>query len=113
MKQQRTRRYKSIITSKIDNIIDFKAQSFWTTSNITPGTEFMNNLNNKKLNNDITPKGFRMPGWGCNQESAKAIGENYTYTAAHQNINQNIHFGNKVFNEKGHYVYKNPKPYVM
>ena len=47
--------------------------------------------------NDVTPKGFRMPGWGCNQESAKAIGENYTYTAAHQNINQNIHFGNKVF----------------
>ena len=43
------------------------------------------------------PSGFRMPGWGCNQESAKAIGENYTYTAAHQNINQNIHFGNKVF----------------
>ena len=53
-------------------------------------------------------KGFRMPGWGCNQESAKAIGENYTYTAAHQNINQNIHFGNKVFyGEDGIHDYEN------
>ena len=47
MKQQRTRRYKSIITGKIDNIIDCKIQPFWSTSNITPGTEFMNTLSLK------------------------------------------------------------------
>ena len=47
MKQQRTRRYKSIMTGKIDNIIGPELQSFWTTSRITPGTEFMNMLSLK------------------------------------------------------------------
>ena len=47
MKQQRTRRYKSIITSKIDDTLNSKVQSFWTTSTITPGTDFMNMLSLK------------------------------------------------------------------
>ena len=39
------------------------------------------------------PKGFRMPGWGCNHESAKLIGENFKWVAAHNEINFGIDFG--------------------
>ena len=56
--------------------------------------------------NDITPKGFRMRV-GVVTKNQKSIGENYTYTV-HQNINQNIHFGNKVFyGEDGIHNYEN------
>tara|TARA_B100001123_G_scaffold448273_1_gene608611 strand:- start:3660 stop:4340 length:681 start_codon:yes stop_codon:yes gene_type:complete len=41
------------------------------------------------------PKGFRMPGWLCNEESGKAIGENYKYVAIHSHLNDNIDFGTK------------------
>ncbi len=41
MMQQRKRRYLSVLRNKIDNL-DIK----WDTNAITPGTEFMNNLNN-------------------------------------------------------------------
>ena len=41
------------------------------------------------------PKGFRMPGWLCNQESGRAIGERYGYVAIHSNLNDNINFGTK------------------
>ena len=41
------------------------------------------------------PKGFRMPGWLCNGESGKAIGENYEYVAIHSHLNDNINFGTK------------------
>tara|TARA_B100000131_G_scaffold315000_1_gene352715 strand:- start:979 stop:1656 length:678 start_codon:yes stop_codon:yes gene_type:complete len=44
-----------------------------------------------------TPKGFRMPGWGCNQESAKAIGEQFDWVAAHDKINFGLDFGCKTF----------------
>lgn len=39
------------------------------------------------------PKGFRMPGWGCNQESAQAVGLAFDWVAAHDQINRNIDFG--------------------
>ena len=41
------------------------------------------------------PKGFRMPGWLCNQDSGKAIGENYEYVAIHSHLNNDIDFGTK------------------
>ena len=47
----------------------------------------------KQVNN--IPKGFRMPGWLCNDESGKAIGENYEYVAIHSHLNDNINFGTK------------------
>jgi len=43
------------------------------------------------------PKGFRMPGWGCNHESAKAIGEHFDWVAAHDKINFGLDFGCKTF----------------
>lgn len=45
---------------------------------------------------DYIPKGFRMPGWLCNQESGRAIGEKYSYVAIHTHLNNGIHFGTKV-----------------
>ena len=39
------------------------------------------------------PMGFRMPGWLCNQESGRAIGEKYSYVAIHSHLNDNIKFG--------------------
>ena len=42
------------------------------------------------------PHGFRMPGWGCNQESAAAISQKYSYVAAHDQINKHIRFNTKV-----------------
>ena len=48
-------------------------------------------------NVEHTPVGFKMPGWGCNQESANAVSEIFSYVAAHERINQNIHFKTKVF----------------
>ena len=44
---------------------------------------------------DYIPTGFRMPGWLCNQESGRAIGERYGYVAIHSNLNDNINFGTK------------------
>jgi len=44
---------------------------------------------------DYTPKGFRMPGWLCNQESGRAIGEKYSYVAIHSHLNDNVNFGTK------------------
>ena len=41
------------------------------------------------------PSGFRMPGWLCNEESGRAIGENYKYVAIHPHLNDNINFGTK------------------
>jgi len=41
------------------------------------------------------PSGFRMPGWLCNEESGKAIGENYEYVAIHPHLNNHINFGTK------------------
>tara|TARA_E500000331_G_C17110768_1_gene649537 strand:- start:191 stop:862 length:672 start_codon:yes stop_codon:yes gene_type:complete len=41
------------------------------------------------------PKGFRMPGWLCNDGSGRAIGENYEYVATHSHLNDNINFGTK------------------
>jgi predicted deacetylase len=45
----------------------------------------------------ITPKGFRMPGWGCSQGAAQAVGESFKYVAAHADINFNINFPTKTF----------------
>ena len=42
------------------------------------------------------PQGFRMPGWLCNQESGRAIGEKYSYVATHSHLNDNISFGTKI-----------------
>lgn len=50
MDQQRSRRYKSWFQKKISNIIYNKKepdQTKWSTISITPGTSFMNLLNNK------------------------------------------------------------------
>ena len=41
------------------------------------------------------PQGFRMPGWLCNQESGRAIGEKYSYVAIHSHLNDSINFGTK------------------
>lgn len=46
----------------------------------------------------INPSGFRMPGWGCNQQSATAVSEKFKYIAAHELINYGIKFSSeKVF----------------
>lgn len=42
--QQRTRRYKSQFSNEITNLILDKSNDNWNTANITPGTDFMNNL---------------------------------------------------------------------
>ena len=42
---------------------------------------------------DYIPKGFRMPGWLCNQDSGRAIGERYSFVAIHSHLNDNINFG--------------------
>ena len=48
MKQQRTRRHKGSILLKISNTVNKTDKpSIWSTSNITPGTLFMNNLSSK------------------------------------------------------------------
>ena len=48
MEQQRNRRFKVTMSNKINSYISNKdSTSPWSTSNITPGTEFMNNLSNK------------------------------------------------------------------
>lgn len=44
---------------------------------------------------DSIPKGFRMPGWLCNQDSANAVSEKYSYVAIHSHLNNNIHFNTK------------------
>tara|TARA_R110000796_G_scaffold33037_2_gene86022 strand:+ start:80 stop:757 length:678 start_codon:yes stop_codon:yes gene_type:complete len=44
---------------------------------------------------DYLPEGFRMPGWLCNQESGRAIGEKYSYVAIHSHLNDSINFGTK------------------
>ena len=41
------------------------------------------------------PRGFRMPGWGCNQKSADAVSEVFDYIAAHEDINRYINFNTK------------------
>lgn len=43
-----------------------------------------------------TPSGFRMPGWLCNMDSARAIGEKYNYIAIHPHLNDNVQFATKV-----------------
>ena len=45
----------------------------------------------------VRPKGFRMPGWGCSQGSAEAVGESFDFVAAHADINFNISFPTKTF----------------
>jgi len=45
----------------------------------------------------VKPQGFRMPGWGCSQGSAQAVGEAFKYVAAHEHINYNITFPTKTF----------------
>ena len=48
MEQQRNRRNKSSILMKINNVVKNKSSSsIWSTSNITPGTKFMENLSIK------------------------------------------------------------------
>ena len=42
------------------------------------------------------PIGFRMPGWGCNQESADAVSSKYRYIAAHDQINKHVKFKTNV-----------------
>jgi len=44
LEQQRTRRYKSQFTNELSNILSEKQDHQWNTSNITPGTDFMNSL---------------------------------------------------------------------
>ena len=38
-----------------------------------------------------------MPGWGCSQGSAEAVGESFDFVAAHRDINFNITFPTKTF----------------
>lgn len=55
MEQQRTRRYKSSVLSKINAIVSNKnnVNNSWSTSNITPGTDFMKNLT-KQISKSFT-----------------------------------------------------------
>ena len=46
LKQQRNRRYKSFFEKNISNKIHNTNKIKWNTCAITPGTPFMNNLNN-------------------------------------------------------------------
>jgi 5'-3' exonuclease len=46
LNQQRTRRYRSIILEKISKQIDADKKDKWDTTQITPGTKFMNDLSN-------------------------------------------------------------------
>jgi len=46
---------------------------------------------------DYMPSGFRMPGWGCTQESANVISENFKWVAAHDTINSQITWKTKQF----------------
>ena len=57
--------------------------------------ERINDSMNEWIKCGYKPKGFRMPGWLCNDESGKAIGENYEYVAIHSHLNDNINFGIK------------------
>ena len=43
------------------------------------------------------PQGFRMPGWGCNPESARAVGLAFSWVAAHDQINRGINFDTRTF----------------
>ena len=59
LEQQRTRRYKSYLMSKINNTIENKSINIWDKTAITPGTKFMEKLGkeitkyyNKKCNNN-------------------------------------------------------------
>ncbi len=40
-----------------------------------------------------TPKGFRAPGWGVNQQSADAISSYFDWVAGHTDINKGINWG--------------------
>ncbi|MDA9216530.1 hypothetical protein N9O88_01760, partial [bacterium] len=71
--QQRTRRHKTNLEKKIFEQLNLPIDQFWNTSAITPGTEFMNKLDNfinKKLNNknlgvkNIIVSGPNKPGEG-------------------------------------------------
>lgn len=54
MEQQRNRRFKVSMSSKIDSIIKSEQkESIWSTSNITPGTKFMNELS-KRIRNSFS-----------------------------------------------------------
>lgn len=53
LNQQRTRRYRSIILEKIYNKINPDNKKKWDTTQITPGTKFMNELS-KYINNYFT-----------------------------------------------------------
>ena len=44
LEQQRTRRYKSHFTNNVINSFKNTKTTFWDTTNITPGTNFMNKL---------------------------------------------------------------------
>ena len=40
-----------------------------------------------------TPKGFRAPGWGVNQQSADAISSQFDWVAGHEEHNKGINWG--------------------
>jgi peptidoglycan/xylan/chitin deacetylase (PgdA/CDA1 family) len=44
-----------------------------------------------------TPKGFRAPGWGVNQQSADAISNYFDWVAGHTDINKGINWGTHFF----------------
>jgi len=45
----------------------------------------------------VNPSGFRMPGWGCTQDSADAVCEHFDWVAAHDKINKGINFDTSFF----------------
>jgi hypothetical protein len=40
-----------------------------------------------------TPRGFRSPGWGIQQDGAKAVSNYFEWVAGHEQINQGIEWG--------------------
>ncbi len=52
---------------------------------------------NEWISVGVSPKGFRMPGWGCTQQSADAVSEYFDWVAAHDRINNGIEFETHTF----------------
>jgi len=59
--------------------------------------ERVNDILNQWFKVGVSPKGFRMPGWGCTQQSADAVSEYFDWVAQHDRINNGIHFDTNIF----------------
>ena len=91
MNQQKTRRYKSELLVK-KNVV--KKNTGWSTSNITPGTNFMNNLSTKMekyFNNEKRLK-YKLKNLIVSCSNFKGEGEHkiFQYLRDNKDINENM-----------------------